>query len=664
MTGAVPHDPVDVLGAALDNPASAPGFADAGDPGPAIARGDYDNPVLLPDCPVKTLGFYADITGTQRCYYLDVNGQLVGLEAGNRHGKLALAALFGRETIWLEEHFPQWSAPVFEGRGKERRLIKESEIIGFDQKEAAEALVIACVERGIFDAAGRIRGRGAHRGRPGPEGSAGLILHCGNKVLAARQRATGTVSGWDWEACGLIDGFVYPTGGAIPRPWHEKVGSKAGDRLLQLLMTWNWKRPLLDPRFLLGWIGSAMIGGALTWRPNIWITGGRGTGKSTLNGENGVLDLLFGDGKMQTGNSSAAAIRQMLKNSTVPVMFDEIEASADNRRVNEVVELARVSSSGAKIHRGGQDHQAHEFTLRSCFQFSSINIPPLEPQDRSRLGILELKPFPIDAVQPVLADYRLPELGQNLLRRMIDGWPRYQATLDAFKAGLRAARHDQRACDQFGALLAAADLLLNDDIPDAEEVAHWVSLCNPLHMAEISEATADETACLMHILTSMQQARGGDERESLGTWIGKAVAATLTQTDQTERAGYRLQELGLKLVNPKLLECSRMSDGTERLRWGAESYMPEVPGYLAIANSHQALAAIFANTKWQGGVWRQSLARTDGALDPVKLKFGRLSLTGVLVPLACVLDESELPKASKPEAVAAWLDAQKKGAGA
>jgi hypothetical protein len=58
------------------------------------------------------------------------------------------------------------------------------------------------------------------------------------------------------------------------------------------------------------------------------------------------------------------------------------------------------------------------------------------------------------------------------------------------------------------------------------------------------------------------------------------------------------------------------------------------------------------------------LARTPGALESVKIKFGRLSLRAVLVPLAAVLDESELPAASAPAAAAAWMSAQEKGPGA
>jgi hypothetical protein len=660
----------DPIAAALDAPRPAPQFAREGDEGPELGGGRYERPPFPAGCPVRPLGMSADIAGSQKCYYLDVNGQLVGLEAGNRHGKNSLIALFGARSDWLEAQFPQWSKPVteYDRKTQTSTVIKPSEIIGFDQAEASRALIEECVRRGIFDPAGRMRGRGAHAL---PQG--GLVVHYGDALLAAKQHADGSIREFNWHECGLHGGYVYPAAEATPRPSHEGVSSKPAEKLLRLLTTWQWKRQLIDARFLMGWIGAAMVGGALKWRPNIWITGGAGTGKSTINGEEGVLDEIFGKGVFRTGSASAAAIRQSLKNSTVPVMFDEIEASADNRHVTAVVELARVSSSGATIHRGGADHQAHEFTLRSCFQFSSINIPPLQPQDRSRLGILELNPFAKNAVPPVLREWNLPEIGKQLQRRMIDGWYRFEDTLHAFQEALAARGHNRRACDQFGTLLACADLLLNDERAQDDEIAEWAMMCSPERMAEISEATPDHEACLVHMLTHQVQARGGDEREALGSWIGRAVGLALApllgdgaegvSADQAVRAMTRLQEMGLKLVNANWHPPQHDAKGDEIKagRWGSEQYLSGSPGFLAVANSHQGLAGVFNGTTWQGGVWRQSLARTPGAIAS-ELKFGRIKARAVLLPLHVVLDESELPNASRPDAHAEWMMAQMKGA--
>ena len=253
----VQHDPI---ADALDNPIPAPRLAEPGDVGPQLGGDEYDRPVLDPSCPVKALGISSDITGSQRCFYLNFNGQLVGLEAGNKHGKLALIALFGPKSDWLEAHFPQWSKPVteYDRSTKTHTIVKESEIVGFDQAEAARALIEECTRRGIFDPTGKMRGRGAHLLPSG-----GLILHFGGKLLAAESKVDGTHKGWRWGNPGLYEGHVYPTAEAIPHPWHEPVGAGPGQKLFQLFSMWRFKRRELDARLLVGWASCAPIGGGL-----------------------------------------------------------------------------------------------------------------------------------------------------------------------------------------------------------------------------------------------------------------------------------------------------------------------------------------------------------------------------------------------------------------
>lgn len=662
------------IAAALDNPQPAPQVAQPGDAGAEIGQGQYERPPFPAGCPVKPLGISSGLDGTQKCFYFNWNGQIVGLEAGNRHGKNSLIALFGPASDWLEAQWPQWSKPVREYNKAEKRweTVKDAEIVGFDQAEASRALIEECVRKGIFDPSGKLRGAGAHRQRDN-----GLVLHCGDKIYASIHTLDGRIKEWRWFDPGVHGGYVYSAAAPIPRPHHDHASPRAAELVLRTLRTWNWKRPLLDPRLALGAIGASLIGGALPWRPNMWITGARGTGKSTFNGQDGFLHQIFRDGVFRTGNASSAAVRQSLQNSTVPVMFDEIEPGADNRRVTEVIELARVASSGDKIHRGGQDHQAHEFTLASCFWFSSINIPPLQPQDRSRLAILELLPFAHGSVPPDLQALGLPQLGRELLRRMVDGWERLAATKLKYHAALSAAGHDSRACDQFGMLLACADVLIydwdtDDGLPDDEDVALWTGECRPDRLAEIRDTISDDQACVVHILTSMVQARGGDEREMLSSWIGRAVASVIdplfegVQPGVPDKSNDRLQQIGLKLVNAKYHpeECDLDGQVTKAARWGSELFNSNEPGFLAIAGSHQGLAKLFEGTKWQGGVWRQSLARCEGALDGVKVKFGKMGAWAVLVPLHHVLDETELPAASRPDAMADWIRAQEKGGAA
>lgn len=657
---------------ALDNPMDAPQLASEGDT--RAQTGHTERPPFPPGCPVRPLGIKSELDGSQTCYYLDAAGQLVGLQAGNKHGALALVALFGAKSDWLEANFPRWSKPPkVRSESGEWVWQEQPKIVGFDQAHAARALIEECHRKGIFTAVGKMRGPGAHR-----HGLQGFVLHCGDALYASEHTATGGFKGARWIDPGLHANFVYPTGAKLPRPHFEAVGRQPAIDLLQVLRSWTWRRPLIDPVLLLGAIAAAPIGGWLDWRPNVWITGGAGTGKSTLNGEHKLIHQLLGDGLFRTGNASAAAIRQSLKNSTVPVMFDEIEASADNRRVTEVVELARVASSGEKAHRGGADGTAQEFTLRSTFWFSSINIPPLQPQDRSRLAILELEPFPAGTKPMDLAKFPLTEWGRMLARRTIDALPVLDAVRIAYHSALQARGHSARACDQFGTLLACAHVLLNDvdlvhgELPDDELAMQWVDASSPDRLAEISESNPDHVNCLLHLLTSQVQARGGDEREQLASWIGKAIGAAVAPLIEgdapDERHADRLQQIGLKLVNARWYPEERDVGGkvTKPGRWGAGEFDPASPGFLAVAYMHRGLAKLYEGETWQNGVWRQSLARTPGSIEGAKIKFGHAALTAVLVPLGAVLDETALPTASKlTEAQrVAWRVAQMEGAGA
>jgi hypothetical protein len=130
-------------------------------------------------------------------------------------------------------------------------------------------------------------------------------------------------------------------------------------------------------------------------------------------------------------------------------------------------------------------HWPVSFTVRSSFAFLSINMPPLLSQDRSRLAMLELYDRPCDValdVPALLAEAR--RLGPRLRRRLVDEWPRYPTTLQAYRAAPVALGHSPRAADQFDTLLARADLVLHNGQPDADFVSKVCAQLAPSDMAE------------------------------------------------------------------------------------------------------------------------------------------------------------------------------------
>lgn len=622
---------------ALAAPIDAPQLAGAGDQRPFGGRDEddeIDRPRLPRDCPVKPLGIGLD---GQTCWYLNMLGQLVSMGPRD-HGKNNLHALFSPMTHLLQKYFPRWSEPKKDRSGN---IVKESEIVGFKQDDASEALIAACGYAGIFDPSGRVRGRGAHRG----DGKT-LILHYGDTVMVVSpsHEPRPGMGGVQWHETGLIDQYVYPSGAPMPRPDPRNGDVGKVEELLALITTWNWRRGHLDALMALGWLAQTTISGALGWRSHLFVTGGAGTGKSSFNGKEGLCDRLLGKGALRTGGATEAAVRQKLRNQTIAIIFDEFEPNAFNaQKLAAVLELARVASSGDDMHKGGSDHQAADFTLNSCFQFSAILTPPMEPQDRSRFAVLELEPLPATAAKLDLDAADLPAIGAILARRMIDGWPRWHRTFLAYHDALMLKGHTSRSADTFGTLLAAADLALYDHV-DHETVDDLAAQYAPAGLVEISENVSDHERCLTHLTTTTVQARGGDLRETVATWIGKAVAAEAgadvvgLSRDDIMGARKRLGEIGLRVVNARRLP----DDDSRRPRFGAYEHAAGQPCYLAVALDHRALAEIFTGTKWASGGWAQTLSRAPAAIRGPKAKFARNSLTAVLVPIEHVIDAGDV----------------------
>jgi hypothetical protein len=579
-------------------------------------------PILPDGCPIEPLGKLGVVH-----YFLDEARQLIALEP-QRIVKGYIIAMMGRQAKRVHEFWPRYSDKT----DKEGKPI----VTGWKPEIAGELLMNACAQRGIFDPQGRVRGTGAHRCDDGE-----LALHCGDKIYITGASAR-------YQDPGLIAGYVYPAGPSRPKLYEDPQNTAAGEHVLMMLNAWNWQRPTIDPMLLLGHIGCCMLGGALDWRPHAWITGGSATGKSTLQK---LLRAVQGGAALTTGNATEASIRQLLKQQTLPVFFDELEASADNRKASAVVELARIASSGDQVLKGGQNHEGAEFTVRSCFLFSSIKLPPMPTQDKNRLAVLELDPLSDLALEgrapkaPTIDELELKELGRRIRRRLVDNWHHIGDLIDRYKTALGAQGHSGRSADQFGTLLAMADVMLYDQADvdhDAEKIIlEWAHKLRADTLAEKVTEISDEEAVVAHLATSFLRGKGGEEPEP----VVRAILSALQPDNSKSRE--RLENFGMRIVEKKINAKGEV---------GARSPSPSTPAkdlYLAIANNHVGLASIFDNTEWNAGTWSQSFGRVrhtiaaaDGAPPilqkserRVRVRFGPgVNTWSTLIPLPAILE--------------------------
>jgi len=462
---------------------------------------------------------------------------------------------------------------------------------GVDWLSAASALFERQAAVGIFSP-DRIRGRGAwwDSGRS--------ILHLGDRLLV------------DGEPCPISQlqssMFHYQRLGSIDLPKRlDPLTDNEGAELLDLADRFHWEVPA-SGLLLAGWIALAPICGALQWRPHVWLTASAGSGKSA------ILDRFIGTlieslALFPEGNTTEAFIRQELRADAIPVVFDEAESNekADRQRIQNILSLARVSSSSGRgvIGKGSSDGTAQRFTIRSMFLLCSISTALKQGADQSRFAQLTLRnpsflPKPErnahwSALDADITRLCTTEKGHRLLLRMVRQIPIIRDSVAVFRRAAADRFDSQRQGDQYGTLLAGAWSLMNSRPATIEEAYQLID--GNKWEAYKDQVEADECRCIQSILQHQVRVES-EERictRTLGELVEIAANHRFDNEVTTRQALDALSRHGLKV------------DDDARL---------------IVSNTAQAISTILRDTPWASG-WSTVLSRLPGAQRTAAARF-------------------------------------------
>ncbi len=556
---------------------------------------------LPPNCPVFPIGRNGDVY-----HFIDAASQYKPIHIDKLTPKRVMDLFVGHADV-LNHYWPR--------RDKDGH----PHPFKWDYDEALTSLTNACGRRPLWDPDDAVRGPGGWRG---PDGE--LILHTGDTLWIASASVPGKIG---QQPPGPVGACIYPSSPALAGPAVATIDTLAAGRaLFETFQSWNWARPALDPVLMLGWVGGAFLGGALAWRPMVWITGDASTGKSTIHN---VTAALFTDrGILKSADASAAWIWQQLKFRSIPVALDELEADAAPGKEKGIIQLARIASSGASIGRGGADHQAQNFNAKSGFIFDSIYVPPLRNQDLSRMAILQLRPLEPGAPQPELDPAHWREIGRAIQRQLLTQWHRFQRTWNVYAAAMAAQGHGQRAIDQFATLVTCWDLLTRDGPPDAgeiagdEEIPAILAALYPGKLVEVSERNQDWENFLLTLLAKPIELYRAGRRITVGECIERAHLGPDAEVKaEAERA---LAAHGMRIVG---------DDG-------------EV--WFVIALKHAGMRELLRGEIWGGGdgattaVWTQVCERIPGMKKSrTTVRFGGPSQRGTWIPFGLVRPDED-----------------------
>lgn len=607
--------PVDALADQLDDAPLAPGSV-APEPAP-----EPDSPAEAPppdrgarrphgeiweDCPVRALG----VLGSTQ-YLLDIHGQL---RAVGKADIQAILSLFGNRQHLLWRRYPRFA------KGSTTPIPQ-----AFDQGRAASDIFAACADKGLFSPEGAVRGVGAWADDDG-----NLIYHAGDRLFF----------GTEARQTGDHQGRIYPAAPAIPHP--EFGPADPAPDILATLDTWNWQRPDIDPMVTLGTIGCQMLGGALEWRPAIWTTGGPGTGKSALNRLIGWLH--GGDrGLVATPDATARGIAALLGHSSLPVALDELEpGDTGSQKERQIVETARVASSGGRWVRGSSDQTGATGQLRSAFMFSSVLIPGiLKSQDLQRMIVLNLDPFPASATPPAMRAETWRKRGAALKGVLIRRWPTWAKRLELWREAFALVKVTGRPADNWATTLAMAHMALSEALPTAEEMAGWTAKLAELIQNDTEDAGTDARDVLTLLMTKEFDVFRRGQRFMVSQWV--MVAAGAPAAPPGLLGDFTTDPQG-KAMRAKAANDHLASAGLRVIANGKDE------PHLFVANDKiGGLLALFEGSQWAGGAWKQSISRIPGARPSTSVRtLAGIRTRGWEVPLSAISGLMDVPEATAP----------------
>lgn len=436
---------------------------------------------------------------------------------------------------------------------------------GINRKMALNYIIRLAHERGIYDPS-RIRGRGAWF----DDGRA--IFHHGKFLTIDSRRA---------DITAIKSKYVYELERTLPDIGDTPLSDEDGRRVLELAGIFKWAKPG-SGALLAGWTFLAPICGALRWRPHVWITGGAGTGKSTVLSH--FLDpLMHGHRVSAQGNSTEAGIRQTLKSDALPVLFDESESNTDREasRIQGVLAMVRQASteSQAQTLKGTVGGSAMSFHVRSMFALASIQVGLQHQADIERMTVLALRPKGGDA-DPAAEWRAMSEklywlqkdelVGARMIFRALSMLNTIQQNIQVFGEAAAKKFGTQRQGDQYGTLLAGTWSLVSSvpaTLEDAERMIDaydWSEHTENGDSDESKLALAALMECHIRLnggvtLTVYELVRLASDRAFSVSGVDQL---SMQQSDDLlQRYGMRVHE-GKLLLSNNSQELKRMMAGT------------------------------------------------------------------------------------------------------
>lgn len=447
--------------------------------------------------------------------------------------------------------------------------------IGWDG--ATDHILRMSAERPIFSS-DLIRGSGAwiDKGR--------VVVNTGKKILC---------NGEEFSLFGFDSDYVYERASELPytitRP------NDTGKELLDICLSLDWQKNI-SGYMLAGWLLLSPFGGALNWRPHIWVNGPKGSGKTYII-QNIVIPTLGKFPVNALGSSTAAGVRQSIGKGTRPFVCDEMEG--DDKKQLELIQdkltMARQSSSGSDnagaVLQGTADGDGTEYKYQSMWLAASIGVTLKYGADSDRWSLLTLanpagknhskRAGEFEELKK-MCEVLTPVWVNGLHSRSLNIFSNIAEAIEVFVIQVANLTGTRRSGDQIGTLLAGAYMCDHDTPPSASDARVWLEKFDLGSVVKDADKGDDEARVLDEILTYSIEIR--KDKFSIGSLIMYWYTTyNENEIDGFDKVSYNFD--GLDIVKSALME------------WGIK-LVEKDGGSVYIAAGHLKIKQIMRDTPW------------------------------------------------------------------
>jgi len=256
---------------------------------------------------------------------------------------------------------------------------------------------------------------------------------------------------------GIDSEYFYQSSDSVALDFSRPLGNSDALKFVEAFQLLKYKSPS-DYIIVLGWIFSSQIFAALPWRPHIWFTGPRGSGKSRiLNYVNDAIAF-----SIMTQDSTAAGIKQRILNNAMAVISDEAEPNTerDRDKLNEVLALARQTSTRANYEslRGSASGRSISYNTNTCFCMGSIQLSAMGGADTSRFFVVEMEktknqsPQEFIRLENAMNDVR--SFSTGLFIRAVLMYKNHIENIETAKRIIKERKIESRQADQLAPIIA------------------------------------------------------------------------------------------------------------------------------------------------------------------------------------------------------------------